>query len=157
MNRILILFFVLGPLTIPFAGCVSQTQMNMQQALFAQEYRQLEDELFLAYQNLDRLERSNASLRSQLEQESRENGNRPSGRFQANPAVPNIDPISTEGLRPSERIPGIFPDSSSFRPQVRPLPRPVEQVQYLEPEMVTRPQRPAGNTTADLPIWRPNR
>ena len=150
MKRIFFLFFVFGPLAISLVGCVSQAQMNMQHALFVQEYRQLEDELFLAYQNMDHLARSNASLRAQLGQEAPENGDRSLTR-------PGITPISTEGLSPSNQIPDILQNSSSLRPQVRPLPKPVEQAQYVEPEFASRPQKPLGNTTAELPIWRPNR
>ena len=161
MNRILFLFFVLGPLTVPFAGCVSQAQMNMQRALFAQEYRQLEDELYLAYQNMDQLEKSNMFLRSQLGQDDMESGERANIRPRRNQDAPNIAPISTEGLRPSGRVPGVLQNPSSSRPQVRQLPQMVEQVQYqqVEPEFASRPRKPAGRTTADLPlpIWRPNR
>jgi len=150
MKRVIILLLVLGPLVILFAGCASQTQMNMQRALFAQEYRQLEDELFQAYQNMDRLARSNAMLRSQLEQGGP--GNRSNQRFEE---PLDLAPISTEGLSPSDRMPGILQTPSSSR--VRPLPQPVEQAQYIEPEFATRPHRPSGNTTAELPTWRPNR
>ena len=158
MNRIFFLLFVLGPLTISFAGCVSQSQVNMQRALFAQEYRQLEDELFQAYQNMARLERSNAVLRSQLGQENEENRDRsfnhPGQRLQD---PPGIAPISTEGLSPSDELPGILRSPLSSRQQVRPLPQLMEQAQYIEPEFSARPRRPAGNTTAELPVWRPNR
>ena len=159
MNRIFFLFFVLGPLTVPFAGCVSQAQMNMQRALFAQEYRQLEDELYLAYQNMDQLEKTNMFLRSQLGQEDSESGDRPSVRPRRGQDAPNIAPISTEGLSPTGRVPGILQNPSSSRPQVRPLPQMVEQVQYqqADPEFTSRPRKPAGRTTADLPIWRPYR
>jgi len=160
MNRIFLLFFVLGPLTIPFAGCAGQAQMNMQRALFAQEYRQLEDELFVAYQNMDRLERSNVSLRSQLGQESDDEPMvRPGPRRQSPQRTmdaPNLEPISTEGMQPTNRLPGILQNPQS-RYLVRPLPQPVEQAQYLASEFGTRPRKPTGHTTAELPIWRPNR
>ncbi|MCL2305601.1 MAG: hypothetical protein FWC43_09685 [Planctomycetaceae bacterium] len=128
----------------------------MQRALFAQEYRQLEDELFLAYQNMARLERSNAILQAQLGQENQESREEPFVRPDRRRTNPNVAPISTEGLEPSERMPGILQNPQS-RSLVKPLPQPVEQAQYLEPEFAVRPRRPSGNTTADLPTWRPNR
>ena len=159
MKKVIILLLILGSLVVLSAGCASQAQMNMQRALFAQEYRQLEDELFQAYQNMDRLARSNANLRAQL---SQENGgrsfNRSHQRFEESLEEPlEIAPISTEGLSPSDEIPGILQVPSSSRPQVRPLPQPVEQARYMEPGFATRPRKPAGNTTAELPVWRPNR
>ena len=158
MKRVIILSLVLGPLVILFAGCASQAQMNMQRALFAQEYRQLEDELFQAYQNMERLARSNAMLRAQLEQDNPGNGGRSLNRSnQRWEESVDLAPISTEGLSPSDGIPDILQTPSSSRPQVRPLPYPVEQAQYLDPEFATRPRRPTGNTAAELPIWRPNR
>jgi len=161
MNRILFVFFVFGPLTIPFAGCVSQAQMNMQRALFDQEYRQLEDELFLTYQNMDRLEKSNTDLRAQLGQEFQDNqdyqeyGGRPSIRPRRSNA-PSLAPISTEGMQPSEGLPGILLDTQS-RSMLNPLPQMVEQAHYNVPEFASRPRKPSGNTTAELPIWRPQR
>ena len=150
MKRVFYLLLVLGSLVVPFVGCASQAQMNMQRALFAQEYRQLEDELFLAYQNMDHLARSNESLRAQLGREASENGDR-------SLIHPDLTPLSTEGLSPSDRMPGVLQNPSSFRPLVRPLPQPVEQAQYIEPEFATRPRKPTGSTIAELPTWRPNR
>ena len=150
MKRVFYLLLVLGPLVVLFVGCVSQAQMNMQRALFAQEYRQLEDELFQAYQNMDYLAKSNASLRAQLGREAAENGD-------CSLTRPEIVPISTEGLSPSDQVPDILQVPSSSRSQVRPLPQQVEQAQYMEPEFATRPRKPTGNTTAELPTWRPNR
>ena len=160
MNRIFLLFFVLGPLTVPFAGCVSQAQMNMQRALFAQEYRQLEDELFLTYQNMDRLEQKNAQLRAQLgEEDGMEPTVHTNRRERRSNAAPDIAPISTEGIKPSNTIPGILQNPQSSRSHVKPLPQPVEQAQFveLEPAFAERPSRPSGGTTAELPSWRPNR
>ena len=160
MNRIFLLFFVLGPLTIPFAGCVSQAQMNMQRALFAQEYRQLEDELFLTYQNMDRLEQKNAQLRSQLgEEDGMEPTVRTNRRERRGNVAPDVAPISTEGIKPSTTIPSVLQNSQSSRSHVKPLPQPIEQAQYveLEPEFAGRPSRPIGGTSAELPAWRPNR
>ncbi len=160
MSRIYLLILLLGSLTISSVGCVSQAQMNMQRALFAQEYRQLEDELFVAYQNMDRLEKSNFALRSQLGQENDEGepAARPNRRTRSNGDAPNVAPIPTEGLKPSETVPSLLQNPQSNRSsRVKPLPQPVEQAQYTNSEFASRPRNPSGNTTAELPLWRPNR
>lgn len=140
MNRFTLLL-LWGVMTLPGIGCANhvQKQLQRQQAVFAQEYRLLEDELFLAYQELDHLQRVNESLRSPADSAAppRRRVPQPNG----NGAMPpELNPISIEGIEPSNELPQILRNRSSRR--IYPLPQTYQQAQ---PHY------------SNVPVWSPQR
>lgn len=92
---------------LPLCGCVSQNRLAYERAVFAREYRILEDELYRARQDLKYLSRVNEKLLRETDGETTENdGVFSGGKTQRNgkssrSAAPTIAPIIDEDAEPS--------------------------------------------------------
>ncbi|MGL6193388.1 MAG: hypothetical protein ACRC2T_01030 [Thermoguttaceae bacterium] len=111
MKRISLILF--GSMLFAVSGCVSQQQVAMERAMFAQEFRQLEDELYYTYQERDALIQRNRQMQSrlmQLESDGSGNGSR---------LVPAVnEPIIPEGSTTSTTVPSILQRPSQPKPSM---------------------------------------
>lgn len=119
--RIVFAFILTGIIPLfSCGGCASRYQMAAERALYAREYRILEDELYHAHHEINRLARINEQLYRNTHGED-SGGNfesdsyTPKSKRSRESAVPTIAPIPLEGLEPSQGIPDILKRSSSMK------------------------------------------